>query len=76
MAPAGLVLALALVAAGPENPSTEATVLDERFGSRTAPILLIARPDVQIELQLDSRQVSSARHMIARLLERGIEVEG
>lgn len=76
MAPAGLVLVLALVAAGPEKPATEVTVLDERFGSRTAPILLIARPDVQIELQLDSQQVSSARNTIARLLERGLSLKG
>jgi hypothetical protein len=77
MAPAALVLVLALVAAGPENPNFDATMLlDGRFGSRISPILLLARQDVQIELQLDARQISDARAMIPRLIKRVVGLKG
>lgn len=76
MAPAGLVLALALVAAGPENPASEMAMLDGLFGCRTAPILLLTRPDVQAELRLEPRQISGARNVIARLRERGAGLIG
>jgi hypothetical protein len=76
MAPVSLVLVLALVAAGPENPRSEVTALDGRFGSRISPILLLDRPDVQIELQLDARQISDARTTIARLIKRVLSLKG
>jgi hypothetical protein len=76
VAPAGLVLVLALIAAGPENPTSEATRLDGRFGSRISPILLLDRRDVQGELQLDSRQISDARTAIARLIKRVMNLKG
>src|SRR5262249_50678097 len=53
----------------------EVTVLDERFGIRTAPILLLARPDVQRDLQLDPAQVSGAKRTIARLIEMALNVK-
>ena len=70
MALAGLFLVLVLTGAGPES------VLDERFGCRTAPILLLARVDVQRELQLDARQVAAAKTAIARLLDRALGLKG
>ena len=76
MAPAGLVLVLALVAAGPENPPSEAGMPDGHFGCRAAPILLLTRPDVQAELQLEPRQISGARNVIARLRQRGAGLKG
>src|SRR5579872_6913513 len=71
---AGLTSVLALVGAGPEGPSDEVTVLDERFGTYTAPILLLARPDVQRDLQLDAGQIAGAKRTIARLLEQGLRL--
>ncbi len=76
MAPVGLLLVLALVAAGPENPSPEFTVPDESFGSRISPILLLTRPDVQVELQLEPRQVSGVRTAIASLMEQARTLRG
>ncbi len=75
MAPAGLLLVLALVGAGPELVPREVAVPDERFGSRTAPILLLTRPDVQIDLHLDPEQVAAARGEIARLLEQALRLK-
>ena len=76
MAPAGLILVLALMAAGPENPTSEIAMPDGRFGCRTAPILLLTRPDVQAELQLEPRQISGAKGAIARLRERAAGLKG
>ena len=70
MAPAGLLVVLLLVGAGPEPVPGEMTVPDGRFGSRTAPILLLSRPDVQIDLQLDARQIAAARSAIVQLMEQ------
>jgi hypothetical protein len=76
--PAGLVLAAALLGAGggPEAlPASGVTVLDERFGMPIAPIYLLLRPDVQLDLQLNQRQVAGARELVARLIERGLNLK-
>jgi hypothetical protein len=69
---AALAWALAVTGAGPDAASDEVTVLDDRFGHRIAPILLLARPDVQQDLKLDAHQILGARTAIARLIERGL----
>jgi hypothetical protein len=76
MTPTVLVLILVLAGAGLEPRTGEVQVPDERFGCRTAPILLLTRPDVQSELQLDQRQVASAKAAIARLLPRAWNLKG
>jgi hypothetical protein len=68
----GLAWALAVTAAGRGAAHDEVTVLDDRFGCRVAPILLLARPDVQQDLKLDAQQILRARTAIARLIERGL----
>jgi hypothetical protein len=70
--PAGLVLVVALLGAGgPGAPTSNGVAwLDDRFGQPVAPIYLLLRPDVQVELQLDQRQVAGARDLVARLIER------
>jgi hypothetical protein len=73
--PAVLVLAQILFSAGRPAAADEVTVLDERLGIRTAPILLLARPDVQLDLHLDPEQVSRARSMIGRLLEEALQLK-
>jgi hypothetical protein len=72
LAPACLVVFLALLGAGPDSPSDEVAILDQRFGLRTAPILLLTRPDVQLDLHLDAGQIAGARSTIARLLDVGL----
>jgi hypothetical protein len=76
--PAGLVLVVALLGAGggPEAPPADGVaVLDERFGQRVAPIFLLLRPDVQLDLQLNPRQVAGARDLVGRLVERLLTVK-
>jgi hypothetical protein len=75
VSPAGLVLTLALFGLGPTTSADEVSVLDARFGMRTAPILLLARPDVQRDLHLDSRQIAGARSTIAQLLEEALQLK-
>ncbi|SRR5579883_520581 len=68
-------LVLTLSGAGAQAADDEVMVLDERIGIRTAPILLLARPDVQRELHLDPKQVAGARNTIARLLEEALRLK-
>jgi hypothetical protein len=71
--PAGLVLAVALLGAGdhPEAPPAGGVaVLDDRFGMPIAPIYLLLRPDVQLDLQLNQRQIAGARELVGQLVER------
>jgi hypothetical protein len=69
--PAGLVLVALLGAGGPEAPPADGvTVLDERFGLPIAPIYLLLRPDVQLDLQLNQRQITGARELVGQLVER------
>jgi hypothetical protein len=75
MAPAGLLLVLVLSGAGPDPPAGEVRVPDERFGSRTAPILLLSRPDVQTDLHLDAWQIAAAKREIARLIEKALSLK-
>ena len=76
MAPAGLVLVLALFAAGSDNPSSEVPGLDGHFGSRISPILLLDRPDVQVDLQLEARQIAEVAGRDRSIDEAGQESEG
>jgi hypothetical protein len=68
-------LALTLSGARANAADDEVTVLDERIGIRTAPILLLARPDVQLDLHLDPKQIAGARSTIARLLEDALRLK-
>jgi hypothetical protein len=67
-------MVLALLGAGPDAPSHENPILDERLGVRTAPIFLLTRPDVQLDLHLDAGQIDGARSTLARLLDEAMRV--
>ena len=54
----------------------EWTLPDSRQGIRTAPLLLLSRPDVQTELRLDQSQVLGARNMINELTRRAVALRG
>jgi hypothetical protein len=76
--PAGAVLVVALLGAGggPEASASDGVAwLDDRFGQPVAPIYLLLRPDVQVDLQLNPRQVAGARDLVARLIERLLMVK-
>ncbi|HLH27406.1 MAG TPA: hypothetical protein VKW77_00745 [Acidimicrobiales bacterium] len=70
--PAGLILVAALLGAGGSEapPADGVSVLDERFGLPVAPIYLLLRPDVQLDLRLNQRQITGARELVAQLVER------
>ena len=76
LAPVGVVLAMALVGAGPDNAGSQSLVTDGRFGSRISPILLIDRVDVQKDLRLNARQISDARTTIATLSKQVMNLKG
>ena len=76
--PAGMVLVVALLGAGggSENSPTDGVAWqDEYFGMPIAPIWLLVRSDVQRDLQLNPRQITGARDLLARLLERGLNAK-
>src|SRR4051812_7930482 len=49
---------------------------DSRVGVRTAPLLLLSRPDVQVDLRLEPGQVSDAQRMIDDLTKRAASLRG
>jgi hypothetical protein len=49
---------------------------DNRIGIRTAPLLLLSRPDVQADLQLERSQILSAQNAIEELTRRGAALRG
>ncbi|MFO0888973.1 MAG: hypothetical protein U0790_07470 [Isosphaeraceae bacterium] len=70
-----------VLAAGTQGYSASAVagewILPEsRMGIRTAPILLLSRPDIQADLRLDSEQIAGAREMINELTRRATALRG
>jgi hypothetical protein len=49
---------------------------DSRLGTRTAPLLLLSRPDVQADLKMTPQQVADARQAIAELREKAAALHG
>jgi hypothetical protein len=49
---------------------------DDRLGIRTAPLLLLSRPDVQTDLKLDRAQILGAQNMINELTRRAGALRG
>jgi hypothetical protein len=54
----------------------EWTLPDDRLGIRTAPLLLLSRPDVQGDLKLDRAQILGAQNMINELTRRAAALRG
>lgn len=49
---------------------------DDRMGIRTAPLLLLSRPDVQADLRLDQTQILGAHAAINELTRRAVALRG
>jgi hypothetical protein len=49
---------------------------DTRLGIRTAPLLLLSRPDVQADLRLDAAQITAAQDAINELTRRAAALKG
>ena len=72
---AGLAFALLAMAIGRAS-SAEWVLPDDRLGIRTAPLLLLSRPDVQADLKLDRSQVLGAQNQINELTRRALALRG
>jgi hypothetical protein len=49
---------------------------DNRFGIRTAPLLLLSRPDVQVDLRLERAQILGTQNTINELTRRALTLRG
>jgi hypothetical protein len=49
---------------------------DSRLGTRTAPLLLLSRPDVQADLRLEAAQIAGARSITNELTQRALALRG
>lgn len=72
----GLVFVLSLGASAPSSLGEEWSLPDSRKGTRTAPLLLLTRADVQADLGLDEAKIASARKAVAALTERALALRG
>ncbi len=52
------------------------TLPDIALGARTAPLLLLSRPEVQADLRLEAKQIEAARGAIADLRSRAATLRG
>ncbi len=73
-----LVLGLAgsFVEFEPACRAGEWVLPDDRHGVRTAPLLLLSRPDVRADLKLDRAQILGAQNMINELTRRASALRG
>jgi hypothetical protein len=73
--------ALAFLAVLTMMPATRSAIAgaplpDERLGIRTAPLLLLSRPDVRADLGLSARQAEDAEKAITELYLRALALRG
>jgi hypothetical protein len=61
---------------GDDAASHAFSVPDSRLGLRTAPLLLLSRPDIRADLGLDARQTAEADRAIAELYNRAAALRG
>ncbi|QEH33679.1 hypothetical protein OJF2_21850 [Aquisphaera giovannonii] len=73
-----LVLGAAILELSSATPARaeDWSLPDSRIGTRTAPLLLLSRADVQAELRLGGEQVAGLRTIIADLTRRGLALRG
>jgi len=72
----GLGLGLVLAALPGRSVAGDWSLPDSRMGVRTAPLLLITRPDVQADLKLEAEQVASLHKTIDELSQRAQALRG
>lgn len=66
----------AATAAAATAPARSFYLSDDRLGTRTAPLLLLTRPEIQADLQLTPAQVASAQEAVADLHRRAEGLRG
>jgi hypothetical protein len=71
-----LCLCFGLGVGGSGGKAGEWSLPDTRLGIRTAPLLLLSRPDVQADLRLEPAQITGARNTINELTKRALSLRG
>src|SRR5262249_11908068 len=71
-----LPVALVLVLISLSRSWGQAPLPDSRFGTRTAPLLLLSRPDVRADLGLGPKQVEESDQAIGALYARAAALKG
>lgn len=61
---------------GNSGHADEWTLPDDRHGIRTAPLLLLSRPDVQVDLRLERAQILGTQRTINELTRRALTLRG
>jgi hypothetical protein len=69
-------LTLVLTASAAHAQALDWVLPDSRMGVRTAPLLLLTRPDVQAELQLTREQTDAVRRAVVELWSRAAALRG
>ena len=72
----GLGLGLVLAVLSGRCVAADWSLPDSRMGIRTAPLLLMTRPDVQADLKLEAEQVASLHKTIEELSQRAQALRG
>lgn len=73
---AALLLSLLLLATQSAARGGEYYLSDARLGQKTAPLLLLSRPDIQVDLALTTEQIASAEAIIDELYTRAEALRG
>jgi hypothetical protein len=68
--------ALGLIAWGATAPARAGDFTDSRRGFRVAPLLLLTRADVRVELRLTPEQSADAERIISDLHDKGLPIVG
>lgn len=71
-----LWVSLGLIAIENQGRAGEWSLPDSRMGVRTAPILLLTRPDIRADLKLDAKQIAEAQRTIEELTRRATALRG
>lgn len=72
----GMTVSLLTLLPQARGQTTQWVLPDNRVGIRTAPLLLLSRPDIQADLQLERSQILGARNAIEDLTRRGMALRG
>jgi len=71
-----VLIAMGVALAGFTRVARSGEPLDDRLGIRTAPIVLLIRPDVQADLKLTPAQISESRRAAAALHDKALGLRG
>lgn len=71
-----VAMAMVLVLFSVATSWGQSTLPDSRFGTRTAPLLLLSRPDVRSDLGLGPKQVEESENAIATLYAQAAALKG